>query len=60
MDDFALDILEMADETGQISFRFAYRIAEWHSLVEEFLAEYAGWKPTERVDAGEYLHWLGY
>lgn len=60
VDNFALDILEMSDENGQISFDFAYRIAEWHSLVDEFLTEYAGWKPTEGVDAGELLAWLGY
>ena len=56
---FSENVLDQADNNGQISWSFAYRIAAVHSVVETFLGEYATLS-GQRIDAGELLVWLGY
>ena len=58
---FAANVLNQADANGQISFTFAHAIADLHCLTAEFLQEYAAFAAVgDRVDAGEFLVWLGY
>ncbi len=58
---FAESIFEFADENGQLSWDFAAGIATSHGLLLEYLAEYGVFLVTkDRVDAGEFLVWLGY
>ena len=49
--------LDQSDENGQISFTFAHCLADLHCLTAEFLQQYASY---DRIDAGEFLVWLGY
>jgi hypothetical protein len=55
---FSENILDLSDANGQISFTFAHAIADLHSVTRDFLQEYAA--AGDRVDAGEFLVWLGY
>ena len=58
---FTENILDQADENGQISFTFAHAIADLHSVTRDFLIEYAAFAAVgERIDAGELLNWMGY
>jgi hypothetical protein len=58
---FTASVLNQSDANGQISFSFAYAIADLHCETREFLQEYAAFAAVgERVDAGEFLVWLGY
>jgi hypothetical protein len=55
------NVLNCADENGQISWSFAHSLADLHSVTAAFLQEYAAFAAVgDRVDAGEYLVWLGY
>ena len=55
------NILNCADENGQISWSFAHALADLHCLTADFLVEYAAFAAVgDRIDAGEYLVWLGY
>lgn len=54
-------ILSCANENGQISFTFAHALADLHCLTADFLQEYAAFAAVgDRIDAGEFLVWLGY
>jgi hypothetical protein len=58
---FSENVLNCADENGQISWTFAHAIADLHSVTAAFLVEYAAFAAVgDRIDAGEYLVWLGY
>jgi hypothetical protein len=57
---FAANVLAQADACGTISFTFAHAIADLHCLTSSFLEEYASFRHNDRVDAGEFLVWLGY
>jgi hypothetical protein len=58
---FTENVLDQADVNGQISFTFAHAIADLHSVTRDFLQEYAAFAAVgDRVDAGEFLVWLGY
>jgi hypothetical protein len=58
---FTENVLALTDENGQISFTFAHAIAKMHSVTRDFLVEYAAFAAVgDRIDAGEFLVWLGY
>jgi hypothetical protein len=58
---FSENILALSDANGTISWTFAHAIADLHCLTADFLEEYAAFAAVgDRVDAGEYLVWLGY
>ena len=58
---FSENVLDQADANGQISFTFAHALADLHCLTAVFLQEYAPFAAVgERIDAGEFLVWLGY
>ena len=58
---FSENILALSDANGTISWTFAHAIADLHCLTADFLQEYAAFAAVgDRVDAGEYLVWLGY
>ena len=57
---FTANVLNQSDANGQISWTFAHCLTNLHGIsTAEFLAEYAALE-GERVDAGEFLSWLGY
>jgi hypothetical protein len=58
---FSENVLALSDANGTISWTFAHAIADLHCLTADFLQEYAAFAAVgDRVDAGEYLVWLGY
>jgi hypothetical protein len=58
---FTANVLNQSDANGQISFTFAHALADLHCLTAEFLQEYAAFAAVgDRIDAGEFLVWLGY
>ena len=58
---FAASVLNQSDANGQISWTFAHAIADLHGLTADFLQEYAAHAAVgDRVDAGEFLVWMGY
>ena len=57
---FSQAVSLQADENGQISQSFAAAIACLHGLSPEFRELYRDFRPHDRVDAGEFLVWLGY
>ena len=57
---FTDSVLNLTDANGQISWTFAHALADLHCLTADFLVEYANFSKGERVDAGEFLVWLGY
>jgi hypothetical protein len=59
---FSENILDQADANGQISWSFAWALANLHAVsTADFLGEYAAFAAVgDRVDAGELLVWLGY
>lgn len=56
---FTANVLNQSDANGQISFTFAHALADLHCLTAEFLQEYAA-AVDDRIDAGEFLVWMGY
>lgn len=54
------NVLNCADENGQISWSFAQCLADLHCLNADFLEEYGPITKGDLVDAGEFLVWLGY
>jgi hypothetical protein len=57
---FSENILDQADANGQISWSFAWALANLHAVsTADFLGEYGGLQ-GELIDAGELLVWLGY
>jgi hypothetical protein len=52
-------ILSCADDNGQISFAFAHALAALCGLTADFREEYAA-AVDDRIDAGEFLVWMGY
>jgi hypothetical protein len=58
---FTNSILDLTDANGQISWTFAHALADLHCLTADFLVEYAAFAAVgDRIDAGEFLVWLGY
>jgi len=58
---FSENVLDQSDANGTISWTFAHAIADLHSVTRDFLVEYAAFAAVgDRIDAGEYLVWLGY
>jgi hypothetical protein len=57
---FTDSVLNLTDDNGQISWTFAHALADLHCLTSDFLEDYANISKGERVDAGEFLFWLGY
>jgi hypothetical protein len=58
---FTASVLNQSDANGQISFTFAHALADLHCLTAEFLQEYAAFAAVDdRIDAGEFLVWMGY
>lgn len=54
------DILfNCSDDNGTIRWSTACQAAKEHSLWDDFRTEYAG-LVGQRIDAGEFLVWLGY
>ena len=51
-------LMNAADDAGTIRWSVAVQVAKDHSLWEDFIDEY-GSNPF-RIDAGEFLQWLGY
>lgn len=60
MNTFTANVLNQSDANGQISWTFAHALADLHCLTADFLEDYASISKGERVDAGEFLVWLGY
>lgn len=56
---FADIILNAADDNGTIRWSTACQAAKEHSLWDDFRTEYSS-MVGQRVDAGEFLVWLGY
>jgi hypothetical protein len=57
---FTANVLNQSDANGQISWSFAWALANLHAIsTDDFLGEYGGLK-GDRIDAGEFLVWLGY
>ena len=58
---FTANVLNQSDANGTISWSFAYCLADAHCLTADFLQEYAEFAAVgDRVDAGEFLVWMGY
>jgi hypothetical protein len=56
-DEYVLDYL--TDDNGTISYKTAVLIVKEHSLYHEFLTEYVTIN-TNKINAQDLLHWLGY
>ena len=50
----------IADENETISYRLAKQYAEQHNSLNDFFIEYQDFAIDERIDAPEFLVWLGY
>ena len=57
---FAENLLEFADDNGQIRWTSARMVAIEHGLFDDFKTEYGTTASFGGVDAGEFLVWLGY
>jgi hypothetical protein len=58
---FAQNVLNQSDACGTISWTFACALADLHCLGADFQLEYAAHAAVgDRVDAGEFLVWMGY
>jgi hypothetical protein len=50
----------IADENQTISYRLAKQYSKQHGVIQEFFIEYEDFSINERIDAPEFLVWLGY
>jgi hypothetical protein len=53
-------LLSAADDCGTIAWNAARSVAIEHGLFDDFRTEYGITQHFGRVDAGEFLVWLGY